>query len=162
MPFPNRCQRAGPGVNLLSKLSRKPILSLAALALIVAACGESTTPPLTSPVAPNGPNLAAVDPFNNLGNCLAADVVAAPAGFTGPSLVSGHCTSQDIKIATADVLEYSFNGTDFFPFDPANPISCEETKPIFLRIKAHVKETATSERTDVGVWFAQDGGIART
>ena len=147
---------------MLSKLSRKPILSLAALALIVAACGESTTPPPTSPVAPNGPNLAAIDPFNSLGNCLAADVAAAPAGFDDPSLATGHCTANDIRIATADVIEYSFNGTDFFPFDPANPISCVETQPLFLRINAHVKETATSERTDIGVWIAQDGGNART
>ena len=147
---------------MLSKLSRKPILSLAALALIVAACGESTTPPPTSPVAPNGPNLGVTDPFNDQGDCLAADVADAPAGFDDPSLVSGHCTAQDIKIATADVLEYSFDGTTFFPFNPATPISCVETQPIFLRINAHVKETATSERTDVGIWIAQDGGNART
>src|SRR5688572_32776769 len=71
MPFPNR---AGPGVNMLSSLSRKPILSLAALALIVAACGEpSVNPPPTAPGAPNGPNFFATDPFNSEGRCLAAD-----------------------------------------------------------------------------------------
>jgi uncharacterized repeat protein (TIGR01451 family) len=92
---------------------------------------------------------------------MAADA-AASAAYSGPSLVSGHCTSQDIKIATADVTEYSFDGTTYIPFNPATPVSCQENTPIFLRIVAHVKETATSERTDVGVWVSQDGGNART
>ena len=158
MPFSNRLRRAGP-TQIVPPRAR----SFGAFALLViAACmGSDTKAPPTAAV-PEGPSLGVTDPFNDQGNCLAADVVAAPEGFTGPSLVSGHCTSQDIKIATADVLEYSFDGTTFLPFDPANPISCEESTPIFLRINAHVKETATSERTDVGVWIAQDGGNART
>ena len=147
---------------MLSKLSRKPILSLAVLALTVAACTDTVTRDVTAPSKVNGPNLAADQPFNDQGACLAADVLAAPAGFDSPSLASGHCTAEDIKIATADVLEYSFDGSTFIPFNPATPISCVETTPIFLRINAHVVETATSERTDIGVWIAQDGGNART
>jgi hypothetical protein len=62
---------------------------------------------------------------------------------------------------TADVLAYSFDGVTYHLFTGA-PIACQEGTSIFVRMNAHVKETATSERTDIGVWIATDGGNART
>jgi hypothetical protein len=73
-----------------------------------------------------------------------------------------NCTANDVRIAVADLLSYSIDGTTFIPFTPGDVVSCQENTPIFLNVRAHVEETATSERTDIGIWIGLNGGNART
>lgn len=133
-------------------------LSVAALALlVVAACTESSVkPPLT---APRGPNLGVTDPFNDQGNCLGEDYAAGGGG--GSITETQGCTANDISVARTELLEYSFDGSQFFPFTGA-PVECDAGDPVFLRLRAFLVQTAASSRTDIGVWIATDGGTART
>jgi uncharacterized repeat protein (TIGR01451 family) len=135
-------------------------LSLAAIALLtIVACTESSVkPPPTAPKVPNGPNLAADVPFNDQGNCIGEDYAAGGGG--GSITETKGCTANDIAVGRAELLEYSFDGTTYFPFTGAT-VECDAGSPVFLRIRAFLVETATSTRSDIGVWVANNGGTAR-
>jgi plastocyanin len=116
---------------------------------------------------PGAPNFSASDPFNSTGSCFAADVYKA--GFLQQvqdslgqgSLETGGCTSQDVKVAEAIINSYSINGGPTIVFHPGDQVNCGEGDAIQLNLNARVAETATSERTDIGIWIANDGGNAR-
>ncbi len=154
----------GNGMDLLKKYYRHAV-PIAVIALFVAACSELTKNPV-APATPEGPAYSATEPFNDTGACLAKD--AYLSGFTSGVNDSldladpkQNCTSNDIRIARADVKQYSLNGTDFITFT-GQPIACNAGQTILVTMDAILQETATSERTDIGIWIATDGGNART
>ena len=154
MPFPNRYRRAGPGF-----LTPRKSLSLAALALVAfTACSESSERP-TAPQIPSGPTLDVLFPSNGTGNCLGEDYAAAGGG--GGITETKGCTANDIRVAAAQVLEYSVDGGQtFIPFT-GQQVSCDPGANIQLKLRAFLKETASSTRADIGVWVANDGGSGR-
>ena len=139
--------------------------TIGALALL-AACGDNpTSAPTLSPS--DKPALGLTDPLNQSdGVCLARDAYLSGAvnGVNDDQDLADpekSCTANDITIATADILEYSLDGVTYLPYTPG-AIACDEGSDIFVKLNAHVKENAESERTDIGVWIATDGGNART
>ena len=122
---------------------------------LLAACGDSpTSAPTLSPSS--GPSLGLTDPLNETdGACLAEDAFLSGAvnGVNDADDLADpekSCTANDISIATADILEYSLDGVTFLPYTPG-AIACDEGSDIFVKLNAHVKENAESERTDIGV-----------
>jgi len=137
-----------------------------ALALL-AACGENPTSAPT-PLSPSAkPALGVSINLNGAdGACLATDAFlsGAVSGVNDDQDLADptqHCTANDVSIASATINAFSFNGTDFTTYTGQN-IQCDENEPIFLDLNAVLQETATSTRTDIGVWIATDGGNART
>jgi len=137
---------------------------------VLASCGETPTgaPGGPSSLSPSGkPALGLIENINGAdGACLATDAFLSGAtnGVNDDQDLADpgqHCTANDVSIASADILAYSFNGIDFTTYT-GQPIQCIEGDPIFLDLKANLQETATSTRTDIGVWIATDGGNART
>ena len=138
---------------------------------VLASCGENPTGAPTggpSPLAPTAkPALGLIQNINGAdGVCLARDAFlsGAVSGVNDDQDLADptkNCTANDVSVASADILAYSFNGTDFTPYT-GQPIQCIEGDPIFLDLKANLKETATSTRTDIGVWIGTNGGNART
>ena len=137
-----------------------------ALAVLVVACTESDKKALTGPTTVSGPNYGLTDPFNAGNKCLAAD--AFLSGFTSgvnDSLKLADpkksCTANDIRIATAVVDSISTDGINFVKFTGQNT-SCDQGDPLFLQMAAVVDETATSQRTDIGIWIGLSGSNGRT
>ena len=138
---------------------------------VLASCGENPTgTPVggPSPLTPTAkPALGVALNLNGAdGVCLARDAFlsGAVSGVNDDQDLANpaqNCTANDVKVASADIISYSFNGTDFTTYT-GQPIQCIEGDPIFLELKANLEETSTSTRTDIGVWIATDGGNART
>ena len=87
--------------------------------LAMAACNDETTGP-NGKAPPTTPSLlfANGDNFNGTGACLAHD--AAFSGYTNgvngdTTVLAGttHCVANDVKVAHADLISFSTNGTDF-------------------------------------------------
>ena len=134
---------------------------------VLAACGETPTGAPT-PLSPSAkPALGVALNLNGAdGACLATDAFlsGAVSGVNDDQDLADpaqHCTANDVSIASATINSFSFDGVNFTPFTGQN-IECDETQPIFLDLNALLQETATSTRTDIGVWIATDGGNART
>jgi hypothetical protein len=68
-----------------------------------------------------------------------------------------NCTANDISIAQANVSQV--NGNDVIP---NTPIQCTPGTNISITMTATLKSTANSNRDDIGVWIATDGGDAKT
>jgi hypothetical protein len=159
--------RAGPLTRILQSWAWRPAAVFSAVALVVVACTEDTKP-ITAPSNLGGPNFGESTPENAGNKCLAADAFLSK--FTNgvrDSLkladITKSCTAQDVKVASADVDSISFDlGVNYVAFDPTKVVTCNETDQLFLKMKAHVKENATSERTDIGVWIGLNGSNGRT
>ena len=146
--------------------------SMAGALALLAACGENAVGP-NGALSPKGPSFNASVPFNNNGVCMADDAVAAPTG-TVPGVKQGddpltatNCTSNDVNIATTNLISYrladedgNFSGTPIL-YTGQN-VACVENQGVELTLSAELDETATSERFDIGVWIATDGGNAIT
>jgi hypothetical protein len=139
--------------------------ALVVLAIIAIACSEAAK----NPVAPGEysavPLYSATTPFNNSGRCLAADAYLGgkTSGVNDSlDLASGHCTSQDIKIAVAQLDSFSTNGGATFIAYTGQTITCNPGETIPAKMRAVIDETATSARTDIGVWIGLNGGNGRT
>jgi len=105
---------------------------------------------------------------------MADDAVRAPTGtiagvkFGDDPATALNCTSQDVKIATAQVINYllanadgSYTGTPI-PYNPGDNVTCNKDQGIRLTMSAKLNETASSARSDIGIWIAADGGNAQT
>ncbi|HEY8164774.1 MAG TPA: hypothetical protein VIF83_04395, partial [Gemmatimonadaceae bacterium] len=139
--------------------------ALVVVAIIAIACSEAAK----NPVAPGEdsyvPLYSATTPFNNSGRCLAADAFLAgkTSGVNDSSdLATGHCTSQDIKIAIAQLDSFSTDGGATFTAYTGQRITCNPGETIPAKMRAVIDETATSARTDIGVWIGLNGGNGRT
>jgi len=140
--------------------------TIAALALLASCNDRSTTAPSPIGIAPGDPNYSASIPFNDEGACLAAD--AYNGGFTtGVNSVTTladptkSCTSNDVRVAQADIIEFSFDGDNFTTYT-GQEVTCAENTPLFVRVAAHLEETATSARSDIGIWVGLNGSNGRT
>jgi len=144
-----------------------------AIALLVS-CGGDTTAPNTGIAPTPVPSYNATTPFNNAGQCMADDAVRAPTGtisgvkFGDDPATALNCTSQDVKIATATVTNYliadangNFSGTPI-PYNPGDNVTCTVNRRIQLTMSAKLNETASSARSDIGIWLATDGGNGQT
>jgi uncharacterized repeat protein (TIGR01451 family) len=142
---------------------------------LFAACTDSptsTSSPRTE--APAFPAYTATTAFNNSGQCMADDAVRAPTGtikgikFGDDPTSATNCTSQDVKIATALVSSYRiadslgvFSGAPI-PYNAGDNVTCIQDRKIELTMSTKLNETASSARSDVGIWIATDGGNAQT
>jgi hypothetical protein len=142
-------------------------VALGVVALIVAACSEAAKNPIAptefSAVPLSG--LLTPGPNGENGKCLAYDAFASGkvSGVNDSlDLASGHCTSNDINIAVAVLGGVSFDGGQTYTAYTGQSITCNPGDTIFAQMSALLDETATSARTDIGVWIATDGGNART
>src|SRR5690349_12153699 len=160
--------RAGPATRGQQGASRRNAAMFTVLALVVVACTENDKKNITAPRDLGGPSFGESVPENAGDKCLAAD--AFLSGFTNgvkDSLkladITKSCTAQDIKVASADLDSISFDGgKNYVGFDPTKVVTCNENDQLFLKMKAHVKENATSQRTDIGVWIGLNGSNGRT
>ncbi|HEX8943545.1 MAG TPA: hypothetical protein VF785_10435, partial [Gemmatimonadaceae bacterium] len=146
--------------------NQRILLWSAALAVgwLAVACNNDAT--VAPKVAPGTPLFSATVPFNNNGECLAYDAWAS--GFTNGVTDSTtladptqHCTSEDVKIAHTHLLQFSTDSVNFTDYN-GQTITCQEGSKVFVHLLAHVDETATSARSDIGIWISTDGGNART
>ena len=155
----------------MKRIQMRTITLGAALAAF-AACSDNPTV-VQTPRPGVKPMYNATVPFNNNGVCMNNDAVAAPTGTIsgvqqGDSPIGvSNCTSQDVKIAQANILSYQVTDANgnFGPvitFHPGDVVSCIAGSPIKLNLSAQLDETSTSARTDVGIWIATDGGNAQT
>ena len=120
------------------------------LALFALSCGEDA--PTNSNGSPDGdPKFAEDVPFNNAGACMNDDI------FTFSGGVPINCTANDISIATAIVT-----AVDGQAYTPGETVTCSGTGTVDLTITGILLATSNSERGDVGIWVATDGGDAKT
>ncbi|HWJ14043.1 MAG TPA: hypothetical protein VNS10_09910, partial [Gemmatimonadaceae bacterium] len=124
--------------------------TLAAVVVLLASCtpDRSVSPPARAAVGQ--PNRQVNSPFNDAGVCMVDDVARFGSGPT-------NCTANDISIAQANVSQV--NGNDVIP---NTPIQCTPGTNISITMTATLKSTANSNRDDIGVWIATDGGDAKT
>lgn len=141
--------------------------TLAAVALLVSCNDRVATAPTQTGVSPTDPRFSATDPFNDEGVCLAAD--AYLSGFTSgvnseTSLADStkSCTSNDVRVAQADIISYSFDGVTYKTYNPDSTPTCNVGDPLFVKVAAHLQETATSARSDIGIWVGLNGSNGRT
>ena len=130
------------------------LLCAVGVGFAVAACDEEaptgpqevTTPTVTEPAAnpaetnPSTPLNAAFPPT---AGCMANDADTAPGNVSGwnPSPTEFfNCTANDIRIANARAKA-------------GGPITCIEGQSFTADIVADIVETATSQRTDIGIWI---------
>jgi uncharacterized repeat protein (TIGR01451 family) len=157
--------RAGPTTRGFPGGKLRPVIGFAALALLVAACTEST--PTAGKIAvPPKPLADANAPFNDEGRCLAADAYwsAAVTGVNDSLKLADptkSCTANDIRIARIDLKRFKIGNGDFQDY-VGQPVLCDPGQALQLDIDSHVQETATSQRTDVGIWIGLEGSNART
>ena len=127
------------------------------------ACSDNSTVAPKPGLAPGAaPAFDLTVPANGSGACMGDDAV------TSDSLVSNwtsglstatslNCTSNDISVATATVVGYSFLSADgpFTPLTPGDHISCTPGQTIFAQTSAQLKNSA-QDRYNIGVWIAND------
>jgi uncharacterized repeat protein (TIGR01451 family) len=148
--------------------------TLAGVIGLLMSCTDTPTGTPTAALTPNAPSFTRDSAFNNGGQCMANDAVRAPSGtisgvkFGDDPATVLNCTSQDVKIATALVASYriadaagNFSGTPI-QYNPGDNVSCIKDRKIELTMSAKLNETASSTRSDIGIWLATDGGNAQT
>jgi hypothetical protein len=134
-------------------------LVVAALSLI--ACSESVVPPDT---IPQDALLSATTPFNNSGACLGNDVATWSEFVLGahPEMDPNdvNCTSNDIELGDIVVTEIFKDGA-WVPVSEGEALSCTAGETVTFRFNAEVVSNVSfSQRRDIGVWLATDGGGA--
>ena len=128
------------------------------VALFLWSCSESVVPPALT----LDPVLSASVPFNNAGACLGNDIMTWPeyvgggSGVENPSDVN--CTSNDVEIAAMTPTEIFKNGA-WVPVAAGE--SCTIGEQVTFRFSTELQSNVLlSQRRDVGVWLATDGGGA--
>jgi hypothetical protein len=144
--------------------------TIAGALAVIAACSDTPTSAPTPQMAPSIPSYDQNGPFNNDGACMHTDATRAPTGtVSGVKLgdkdtTALNCTANDVSIATAELQFYAIadpiTGQFGTPirYNPGDQVSCPEGRQIQLTMAAKLNENATSERYDIGVWLATDGG----
>ena len=140
--------------------------TIAGLALLASCSDRATTAPPQTGIAPAGPDYSATIPFNDEGACLAADAFNSgfTSGVTSETTLADptkSCTSNDVRVAQADIVEFSFDGQNYTPYT-GQQVTCVDGSPLFVRVAAHLEETATSARSDIGIWVGLNGSNGRT
>ncbi|HEX7979464.1 MAG TPA: hypothetical protein VF461_12740 [Gemmatimonadaceae bacterium] len=148
--------------------------TLAGVIGLLMSCTDTPTGTHTTALTPAAPSFTRDSAFNNSGQCMANDAVRAPSGtisgvkFGDDPATVLNCTSQDVKIATALVNSYriadsagNFSGAPI-QYNPGDNVSCIKDRKIELTMSAKLNETASSTRSDIGIWLATDGGNAQT
>lgn len=153
----------------------KSCILLGALGVLTVACGPDAPTAANKQAAtlPSVPQFLENTAFNSAGQCMGDDAVA----LAGGTLVSGMnagtdpeafvCNAKEVFIATATITqvfdpEANAGAGGFVPYDANNPPQCVETESITFKMTAVLQQHATSERADIGVWIATDGGNAKT
>ena len=152
-------------------------VSVATLALLVLSCAQETNSP-TSPGSISSvpvPQFAAGTPANGTGQCMGDDAadyggvdgIAQDGTYSGTGGDKLNCTTNDIFLASAvvtAVFDPEANGGvgGFVAFDPENPPHCSEGGTVTFQMTANLGQNAESDREDVGIWIATDGGNAET
>ncbi|HEX6051541.1 MAG TPA: hypothetical protein VFZ21_19855, partial [Gemmatimonadaceae bacterium] len=77
------------------------MLSVAAVALLIAACGQNDKGPMGIAPVPTSPNFGLTDPANGPGQCMGDDSFEFGQTDGLASAVDLNCTANDIDIATA-------------------------------------------------------------
>ena len=121
-----------------------------AVCLFALACGENA-PTNSNESSDVDPQFSETVPFNNAGECMNDDV------FTFEGGVPINCTANDISIATAIVTQV--DGQDY---EPGETVTCSGSGTVDLTITGVLLATSNSERGDVGIWIATDGGDGKT
>ena len=168
---------AGRGYRRDAKAIQRCVL-LGAFAALVGACSGDVTTSLEkqSVIAPRGPSFLELSAANGPGECMGDDAAKWPVTDPG-AWVKGFkensdpesfvCNAKEVFIATATVTQVfdpTANGGagGFVPYDAANPPQCVVGEDITFKMTAVLQQHATSERGDIGVWIATDGGNAKT
>src|SRR5947209_14707382 len=117
--------------------------TLAAALGLIAACGDRVTPPTSDPTPTTGPSFALGVPFNDQGACLAADAFnsGATSGVSSVTTLADptkSCTSNDVRVASADVIEYSFDGQTYTQYT-GQTVTCNVGTPIFVKVAANLE-----------------------
>ena len=121
------------------------------VSLVLASCtSDSISKPGASVAPKSGPSHAVNTPFNNADACMVDDVAEFGGGPT-------NCTANDIRIARADVSSVDGNVVV-----PNAPIQCTPGTNITIAMTAVLEATSNSQRDDIGIWIATDGGDAKT
>jgi hypothetical protein len=136
--------------------------ALAVLAFVTFACSETAKNPVAPEVASSVPLFSATVPFNSTGQCLGDDAVQYNSQVDGVSSTSDpgtimNCTANDISIALATAT--TINGNAYHAGDV---VTCNEGDTIQVGLTATLQQNANSERQDIGIWIALDGGGAET
>ena len=150
-------------------------LVVAGAGLFLLACGKDTTTSNTPGVSAPLPQFAAGTPANGTGQCMGDDAAdyggvsgidqdGTYAGTGGDKL---NCTTNDIFLASATVTAIFDPEADggvggFVAFDPENPPHCSEGGTVTFQMTANLGQNAESDREDVGIWIATDGGNAES
>lgn len=140
--------------------------------LAIGACNDDTAVGPNGKAAPTKPSFLVDNNFNGSGNCLAQDAYDGGA-VSSPSTLAdtgrgGGCTANDIRVAHADLISWGLGsgpGKDTLAtteYDPANPPTCKEGDSLYVHLHSDIQQTTSAERTDIGIWVANDGGFART
>jgi hypothetical protein len=138
--------------------------------LVLSACQGERTAPVAPPITVAEKPLAGVglgNEGNGTGACMGNDAVA------NSNLVSGfspstdpndfNCTAKEVSIATATVTQVFDEATQqWVNFNANSPATCTEGSTVKLRMVAELLQNANSERQDIGVWIATDGGNAES
>jgi hypothetical protein len=149
-------------------MRKRNLLAVCTLAGVVGAfaiaCTDTPTATDTLP-EPGIPLFGLTDPFNGSGGCMGDDALAAGRVGGMKNASDLNCTANDIYIAEAFITGFNhdepINDQDFTPFNPLEPIECVEGAKIWVQTTARLAINAT-ERYDIGVWIAEDGGDALT
>jgi hypothetical protein len=136
--------------------------ALAVLAFVAVSCSEATKNPVAPESPSSGPTFAETVPFNSTGQCMGDDAVQYNTRVDGVSGTSDpgtvlNCTANDIEIASATAT--TINGTVYHAGDV---VTCNEGDTIQVGLTATLLQNANSERQDIGLWIALDGGGAQT
>jgi hypothetical protein len=141
--------------------------ALGVVTLFIVACSEATRNPVAPDASSAVPRFGETDPFNGPGACMGDDGVAAnTAAGPGNALVSGLndatkfvCEANEVFLATTSVTSAT---TSQGTFGANDNITCVRGEFIQVSLNAQVQQSASSQRTDIGVWIATDGGNAVT
>jgi uncharacterized repeat protein (TIGR01451 family) len=136
------------------------------------ACSDSSVIEPNRSLSPTIASFAKDKAPNGPGRCLAADAYLANLALKGT--VSGvsdslaladpnqSCTSNDISIAETEIQSYRIGENDTDHPWTGQRVTCNKDDVIHVTLAAHVKENASSVRTAIGIWIANNGGNART
>ena len=130
------------------------------------ACSDNSTVAPKPGLAPGAaPAFDFAVPGNGTGACMGDDGVTADGLVSGwisgnPTAAQIGCTSNDISIAQATVIGYSFISATgpFTPLPAGEHISCTPGQTIFAQTSALLKNSA-QDRYNIGVWVADDDDV---
>jgi len=151
----------------MNRTTIRTFLAAGALAVFALACNDDRTGGRTGLVSPV-PRFGKTNPLNAGTNCLAQDAFLAghTSGVNDPNDIANpdqNCKSGDMAFSTALVDSFSLNGgLTWSHVQQGVSIPCTEGVAFLIAMSDTLKETANSDRADVGIWIATDGGNART